>query len=340
MVTMSRVVVSLALVGSLAVGCGGSPPPQAAVKPVAAAPAAQELGIHVTVEPSSDDATPLVPSVTSSLTTALSTAGYRLIEDAAKADVHAKVKLNATPEASVFQVQVNGKNRVTYKVELAASFLGAAESAVVDSTTAEFSSSEGSIDASAIDRIVAHVGTTGKLAAYAGKLKAKDAQAAASVQQQEDDLWKAANADGCRAADTDKACDGVKAYVAKYPAGKFTADARKAMTDGDVHLAGAAEEKMWTAAASDQCVKPTKSYDCKGVEEYLAKYPSGVHAADAKAAMKASEKPREALLKKEEANKKKASYDDCVKSCRRDYADYRPAAFEILVARCVQTECR
>ena len=76
----------------------------------------------------------------------------------------------------------------------------------------------------------------------------------------------------------------------------------------------------------------------KAIEEYLSKYPTGAHAADAKAAMKSSEKAREDLKKKEDALQKKASREECIKDCRRAYE--RAVYFDVLVNRCVQTECQ
>jgi hypothetical protein len=345
MITVSRPLVSAISVAVLIVasgiGCGGgSATPQNQATVTVKPGEAPDLGVMVSVEGSSREAEEFAPNVTSTLTSALSTAGYKLIEKGGKPDIEAKVKINATEEKSLFQVQVNGKVQVTYKVQLSASFVSVSENSVVDTVTSEFKSGDGSVDANAVNQLLAQLQTNGKLVAYAATLKKKAQDAEAKVQQAEDDLWKAGDVEGCKNPLTAKACDGVKAYMAKYPAGKYTADGRKAIQESEVKLARVVEEDLWKVASLEQCLKPTKSYDCKGIEEYLKKYPAGAHAEEGKKALKTSEKPLEALKKKEEASKKKASYDDCVKDCRREYADYSPGAFAILVNRCVETECK
>ncbi len=333
MVRVIRSVAALALCsGFLLAACGGgsSDKAEGPVDTSNLAPA-PDMTMFVKVEAGSSEAQQFLPNVKTALTNAFTAAGYKLVaSEDAKPDMVAKVTVNATEEQSVFQVQVNGKVQSSFKVQLAASFVASADAAVIDQATSEFSGKDGAVEQKAIDKIIVHLGTTGKLNTYASNAKAK-------VQAAEDDLWKAANVDGCKKPQSAKACDGVKAYIEKYPAGKYTAEARQAMTDSEAEMAKMKEEEAWKAAAADQCKKPTKSYDCKGVEEYLSKFPTGAHAADAKAAMKASESAREALKRKEDATKKQANKEDCIKDCRRSYETY--AAFEILVARCVQTEC-
>jgi hypothetical protein len=327
------------LVLAASAGCGRPARGSETAASTSASAPAPDLGIQVLVQSGSQDAQPLVASVTSSLTSALTSAGYRLVERDGKPDVQAKVTVSATEEQSLFNVEVNGKRSVSYKVVLNASFVSASDSSVVDQAVTEFSSSDGSVDAAAIDKIVAQLGSTGKLAAYSGKLKAKAREEEQKIEQQEEDLWRAADVESCRKPTASKACDGVRAYIQKYPAGKYTADGRKAMQEGDAHMASVEEESVWAASVVEQCQKPTKSYDCKPVENYLKRYPTGAHAADAKAAIKSSEKAREELQKKEEAKQKKASREECNKDCQRYYKGAHPRFYSMLVSRCVQTEC-
>ncbi|RYE87395.1 MAG: hypothetical protein EOO75_14525 [Myxococcales bacterium] len=233
----------------------------------------------------------------------------------------------------MFAMQVNGKARKTYKVQLTASLVGSPDDAVVDTATSEFSSSDGTVDAAAVRKLLVQLSNSGKLTTYASDRKTRVAAA-------EDDLWKAANADGCKSAAKKDACEGVQAYIKKYPAGKYTADGRQALSDADASIAKKSDEDAWAAAAVDQCQKPTKSYDCKGVDAYLARFPSGTHAAQGRDALKASEKARDGLATKEKAAAKKASFADCEKACKRFYENIRPGVFEIVVGRCVETECK
>jgi hypothetical protein len=327
---------------SAAWGCGGGSTEAKDVDTSKLAPA-PDLTVLVVVNAGTSDAEQFVPNVKTALTTSLTSAGYKLVDNQeGKPDVVAKVTVNATQEQSLFAVQVNGKVQVSYAVKLSASFVSAGQAAVIDQATSDFSSKDGTVEQAAIDKILVHLSSTGKLATYAktskeNAQKAEESKKAAEVKA-EDDLWKAANVEGCRKPTAPNACEGVNAYIAKYPSGKYTAEGRQAILDGQAESARMAEEDMWKAAAVDQCKKPTKSYDCKAIEEYLGKYPTGAHAADAKAAMKSSEKAREDLKKKEDALHKRASREECIKECRRAYET--AVYFEVLVNRCIQTECR
>jgi hypothetical protein len=216
-------------------------------------------------------------------------------------------------------------------VTVAASFVGAGDGAVIDAATVEFESDDGNIPEGTLRSLLGQLSKSGKLVAYQKDSKAKVAGA-------EEDLWNASNEEGCKTATKKDQCDGVRAYIAKYPAGAHTAAGRAALQAADASMAKAAEEEAWKAAALEVCQKPTKSYDCKAVEQYVAKYPGGAHAVEGRAALKGSERALEALKKKEDAVKKKASAAECEKECRRFYE--RHVYFEILSNRCIQTECR
>lgn len=330
--TFSSFLAFAALGVALTSACGGP----AAGGPGAVSPAdvklapAPDLGVSLRVD-GEGDGRPFEGKVKSELTSAMTSAGYKLIAGDKKADLKADVKVTAAEQPSMFAVMVNGKKKVTYKVTVAASFVGIADGAVVDTASADFESSDGTIPPGALKPLLGQLSQSGKLVAYQESAKAKVAGA-------DDDLWKAANVDGCKAATKKDQCDGVRAYIAKYAAGTHTADARAALKDGDASLAKNAEEEAWKAAAIDACQKPSKSYDCKAVEDYLTKYPGGSHAKEGRDALKGTEKSREALKKKEDAAKKKANAAECEKDCRRSYE--RAVYFEELVRRCVQTECR
>ncbi len=323
-----------------AVACGARPG-AVALAPGGAQKPAPELGIDVSVTAASSEAEPIADKVRSSTTNALTAAGYKLVESSGKPELHAKMTISASEEPSLFQTQINGKRQVTYKIQVSLALVSASDSTVVDQVTTEFESSDGSIDENALRNLVTQIGSNGKLVAYSNKLEQDAKTAEDKKSSEEDQLWQAANVDGCKNASKSNACDGVKTYIQKYPSGRHTADARKAIQDGDAHMASVEEENAWKAAVVDQCTKPTKSYDCSDVQKYLATYPTGAHAADAKEAMKTSEKARDALKAKEDAAARKESFNDCSKDCRRSYMDYgSPRWVEILVSRCVQLECR
>lgn len=329
-VVASSLMVLGALTATVACGGGSSSGSNTPVD-LASLPPAPDLGILVRVKATSGEAEAFAGNVQSALTTSMTNAGYKLVvNEEGGPDVVANITISATEEKSFFQMQVNGQVQKSYKISINASFVAAGDASVIDQTATDFSGKDGEVDQNAVDKVLVHLGKTRKLTTYATNTKAK-------TQQAEDDLWKAANVDGCKKPVDEKACDGVDAYIKKYPTGKYTAEARQALQDGAAATEKLKEDKVWAAASVDICLKPTKSYDCKAVEEYIKTYPTGAHVAEAKESMKKSEAAREALAKKEAAEKKKENRDECVRSCRRAYEGY--AAFDILVGRCVQTEC-
>ncbi|MCA9627868.1 MAG: hypothetical protein KC766_09385 [Myxococcales bacterium] len=322
--------------------CGGAGAPAQAPVDMSSLKPAPDSTIFIQVESASREANPFAENVRSQLVASFAAAGYKLVESKqANPDVIARVTVSAVEETSMFQTQVNGQVQKSYTVTLNTSLLASSDAAVIDQTESSFSGEGGKIDKNAVDRLVFNLNKSGKLESWAKNVQQ-------GIEKAEEDLWVAGNAEGCKAGKTKDACDGVEAYLKKYPTGKHAADARQAIDDGkaafeksqeEAKAADAAEkeEAAWKAAVVDQCKKPTKSYDCSDVEAYLRKYPTGKYAAEAKTAMKESEAKREALKKKEDAVKKRANRADCVKSCRRYYEKYY--AYEILANRCIQNEC-
>ena len=327
----STLVVSAMIGGTLNCGGGSSSGDVSPADLANLPPAPSELGILVVVKAGSGEAEAFTANVQSALSTSMTNAGYKLVASPeGNPDVIANVTLNATEETSFFQVQVNGQVQKSYKVTISASFVAAGDAAVIDQAASDFSGKGGEVEQSAIDKVLVHLGKTRKLSNYATTAKAKAVKA-------EDDLWTAANVEGCRKPTVETACEGVEKYIAAYPSGKYTAEGRKALAEGESAKVKLADDNAWKAAAVDICLKPTKSYDCKSVEEYIAKYPTGAYVAEGKSAMKKSEAAREGLAKQEALNKKKESRDECVKNCRRAYE--QRYSFEVLSARCIQTEC-
>jgi hypothetical protein len=324
--------VSAVLLAVAGPGCGqrGAGPAQAPVNMSALSPA-PDVKMYVEVKPASSDAEPFADSVRSNMVSTLSSAGYKLVESKdANPDVFARVLISAVEEKSLFQTQVNGKVQKSYSITLDASLLAAADAGVIDQAQSTFSGEDGAVDKTAVDRLVYTLNKSPKLTKWVEDGKAR-------VEKTEEDLWTAANVEGCKTAKSQDACKGVHEYIAKYPTGKHVAEGRQAIEDGKSAAAAGEEEKAWAAAVVDQCKKPTKSYDCKDVDRYLAKYPTGTHAAEAKDAIKSSEKAREALKKKEDAAQKRENRADCIKSCKSEYERYY--AYEVLVNRCIQNEC-
>lgn len=328
----------VALTSASLPACGGGGG-QATSTPASARkwPAAPDLKVKLVVKADAKEAEPFVANVKATLGAVFTTAGYSMVEKEDEAQVVAKVGLTAVEEKAFFKVMVDGKEQTSFKVTVSASFVATSDTAVVDAATVEFVGADGQADEGALADLVMQVSTSGKLAAHAQALQDKVQAEKDKVAQAEEDLWKAANVEGCREPKTDTACDGVKAYLKEYPSGTHAAAGRQAMEDSKVKLAELEDDKAWEAADAEACKKPQSVDACKGVEKYLKKYPAGLHKDEAKSALKAAEAPLAQLQKKADAEKKKKNYAQCVKGCRRQYETYR--AFQTLVQRCIQTEC-
>lgn len=84
------------------------------------------------------------------------------------------------------------------------------------------------------------------------------------------------------------------------------------------------DEEAWTLAHSERCAEPVRAADCTGVKEYVADFPSGKHAGDAKYMLAAL--PDRLAKVPEETQWNKLDIAECkladdVESCS-DIADY------------------
>jgi len=323
----------------LAVACGGgtsNTPAKSATKDQGPAP---ELSIKLQVEATTEEAKAFLPGVTSALTSTFANAGYTLVEDEKTAQVQAKVLVGASEKPAVFQTTINGQRQVSYNVKVDASFMALGDSSLIDKTVAQFTADSGEVDAAAIENLVAQLGERGKLRRYAQRLEENKQAEAQRVKDEEDKIWQAANADDCRKSTSESACKGVDDYLAKYPSGRYAAEGRKAIEEGKGAAEDRREEDMWAKATVAKCKQPSKVEDCQGIQQYLEKYPNGKHAEEANGTLKSVAVQLQALQKRAEAEAAAENKQECIKECKRRFIDYSPGAFNILVSRCIQTDC-
>jgi hypothetical protein len=337
--TILRMTLFGAALAALAIACGGGSSNREPAKSPEDFGPAPELAIKLVVEASSEEGKAFVTEVTSSLTSVLSKAGYTLVTDDKTAQVQAKVLVGAAEKQAVFQTTINGQRQVTYNVKVDASFLALGDSSLIDQAVAEFTADAGKVDQPAIETLVAQLGERGKLKRYAARLDQNKKDAAQALKDEEDKMWKAANVDDCRGATSEKACEGVDAYLAKYPSGAYAADGRKAIEDSKASADKRSEEDLWAKADAEKCKSPTKVEDCQGLQQYLDKYPAGSHADEAKGTLKSVAAKLDALNKKAEAEAKAADKKECINECKRRFIHYAPGAYDVLVGRCIQADC-
>lgn len=321
---------SLALLVAAPTACGGPPP--APTAPVSITGEAPKMPIVVSVEAANAEAEPMLPAVQSSLTTAFATAGWNLVEKQDQAAVRARVMVSAVEKPSMMTMVVNGQRQVTYDVKVDGLFNDLADSKLIDQGSISFVSENGVVDDTSVSNLVAIVTNRGKLVAHSQAV-------AAAADAEEDKLWEAANVQDCKQATSDEACAGVEAYLAKYEAGRYAADARKALEENKLTAAAQADDRDWAKAKPEACSKPKAFDDCVGVQQYLEAHPTGAHAGDAKGILEKVAPQLEALEKKAEQDAARRNQEDCIKACKRRYIKYAPGAYNILVGRCIQLDC-
>lgn len=112
--------------------------------------------------------------------------------------------------------------------------------------------------------------------------KAIDKWRADAAQKAEDRSWSAANAKDCRTPKRSSDCDGVRSYIALYPAGRYAGPAKEQLLGSKGRLAALADNERWTAAGPDRCRKVKTPSACADVESYLNQLPGGKHASEAR----------------------------------------------------------
>jgi len=310
----------------IAPACGGSSAPPAT--PVAITGEVTEMPVFLKVEYVNSEAKQYAEGVKNALQSAMSTGGYKVVQNSNEAGLIAKATISATEVPSFIQItNAQGQVQKSYKVKVDLTVTSTSDSQLLDQEGTEFESGDGSVNDTAVRNTLALITNRGKITAYTA---GKEADKAAK----EDDMWAKANVADCTKATSDTACDGVKAYLKAYPDGKYVGEARKAQEEYKLARGAKQEEEMWARANPDDCKKPEEVDDCDGVSKYLEKYPTGEHADDAKAAMDASKQAMKALNLKAEREAASANKQECIKRCKKRYET--AVYYDVLVGRCIR----
>lgn len=306
--------------------CGGSSAPPAT--PVAVTGEVSEMPIMLKVEYASSEARQYADAVKSTLEAAMSTAGYKVVQNSREAGLIAKATITATEVPSFIQItNAQGQVQKSYKVNVGLAVSSAEDTQLLDQESTEFESGDGTINDTAVRNTIALITNRGKITAYSAGLVA-DAEA------KEDDKWAKANVEDCKKATSDTACDGVKAYVKAYPEGKYVGEARKAQEEFKLARKAKQEAEDWARANPDDCKKPDEVEDCDGVSKYLETYPTGEHAEEAKKIMDGSKQAMKVLTAKAEREAASAEKKACYTRCKKRYET--AVYYDILVSRCVR----
>jgi len=115
---------------------------------------------------------------------------------------------------------------------------------------------------------------------------------------EEDQGWRHADLEACRAALTIAACDGAEGYLRRFPfpKGPHVTQAEEAMRSAAPKLDLLRDDSQWLKADREKCRRAETASACGDVEAYLQAYPSGTHSNEARGLLK-SVAPRLAVLR-------------------------------------------
>lgn len=226
------------------------------------------------------------------LRTGLVGAGYQVVTAREAAhELTLVVRITAVEEKSMFTIEVNGTRAVKERVHLAASV--GAGSRIIDELAVDFVVSNAQVKVDDVIGVVDGLSTSAKVSAFGRELRAT-AAARESAKQAKD------------------------------------AQATRQAEDEAKKKERVAEEADWNQARATGCRQPTSLTGCDAVRTYLAKYPTGAHAEEARTALEASTPLMEKLQKDENAWKTAG-----VESCRVEHTRGACAGVEIYVAKFV-----
>lgn len=255
---------------SILAACGGAPVGEA-VDP-SKPPAREVMGLIVLVphgESTEAEAFSLA------LGEALSRSGFNVTRDpSARADVALRPSVKVMPDDSFMKVVVNGRSKVKFVVTVAV-----VADRPLDQLHADYKAYEGDPpDEECVGSMVLAFAHSPRVVAFARQ------RGMAAAEASEDDVdWHAADPTACKVPATIEACDAVRAYLVKHPKGTYAAEASRTLAAGAPTLERLRkDDNAWENAGALECRRQRTREACVGVEVYVAKFPAGMHAAEAK----------------------------------------------------------
>ncbi len=286
---MRRVVLALILAVS---ACGGDPSGQGANAPVVdkTPPPPEVMALVVHVSGSTDEVS---EAIVSHYQMSLARSGFRIAQTSSEAhDVEIQLVISKEVVPSFWRMQVNGREQVKLRVRVVAAVMGLQPSARLDMVQSEFDMTEGEAPPEGgLARLVLGYAKSPNLARWAiarqSTAPAVDPHPTAPTANRptpaDDATWYKLNPVLCKVPQKLDACDPVRAYLVKWPAGAHAAEARATLDAAQPTLEKLQkDDNDWQAVRPDDCRKKKTRDACAGVEVYLNRYPAGLHADDAK----------------------------------------------------------
>ncbi len=282
-------------VASVGLGaCGGTPPP--AQPPQASA---EVSGLRIALKSEAKGEAAIQTAVEASL----ARAGLQVVGEK-DGDVIATLRVQKTEKSGIFKVVRNGQPVVNYAYVVTLQLTGGG--GVIDVGTVEFTGEANEVDNDKVTELVRAVAGSEKLKRFALQLEGQRKRAASDAKQAEADqkakdaavekeakqkaealAWVEADAPACRDALGPDACKKLDVYLAKFPDAVHAAEAKSILNGAAEKIDKLrADDAAWKTSGAAACVPGSSVDDCEGVEIYLVKYPAGLHADEARNALK------------------------------------------------------
>jgi len=172
--------------------------------------------------------------------------------------------------------------------------------------------------------------------------------------------WRSLSSSACSEPTTVRDCDGFRDFQSRFGNGEHGPEARRILEEAAPKLARLADEDAWRSSArdaADACVskkleEPSEiELACAPVATYLNRFPEGLHAKEADAALKKGRARVAALIAdaerkeraKEEAARQRAASEHarrvgacknaCISQCKTNAANF-PACLSACQGRC------
>jgi hypothetical protein len=238
-------------------------------------------------------------------------AGYKLVEGTP--DVEISLALRSQFEPSMFNVTVNGQPSGKTHVWATVSLFGAG--ALVDRVESDWTGDAGAVDDAAVGTIVSSIGYSSGLRRYASLVEQRR--------------------QGAQLADEAKKAEETKTIEATKPK---EADVKELAAEAEAKRQKEEQELAWPPA-SRTCAAAATPTACDALHAFVAKYPEGGHASEAKTLLELA-RPKIETLQKDEGAWQAAEIEVCRSSRTRRacakvdvYAIKYPAGLHILEAQ-------
>jgi hypothetical protein len=284
--------------------CGGASNQGQANAPQALPLSPEVAALSIRLRPGTNNET--TASLYGELAAELAAAGFRLVApNAPEADIEAELLVRLVEQQSMFVTMVNGVRQVTY--DATAVLQVRSGSQVIEVLPARFESDMGAVPVGVGARLAAALTRSSKLNQHAANVQSQkrakeESEALAAIRaaeqkeketqdaarQSDEFAWIATRSLGCKIPATLSACDKVQQYLATYPNGIHAAEARSILEQAKPKLEKLQkDDAYWATTGWERCTEWPTRENCAGVEVYLTKYPTGIHAASAQSMLDA-----------------------------------------------------